>query len=109
MPNVSSLVLLDHAIGAVFEDFGTHPVEFVRKVMVCLNGDRDGPLPAARVIERVLPGASLKQQYAHETLHGLWVHLDLKTQEERRQLQEQFAALLAKSNTPVRRKHCFFS
>lgn len=108
MPNVSSPVLLDHAIGAVFEDFGTHPVEFVRKVLVCLNGERDGPLPAARFIERILPGARLKPQYAHETLYGLWVHLDIKTQEEREQLQAQFAALLAKADTPAPRKRGFF-
>jgi hypothetical protein len=109
MPNVSSPVLLDHAIGAVFEDFGTHPVEFIRKVLVCLNGERDGPLPAARVIERILPGARLKPQYAHETLYGLWVHLDIKTREEQTQLQEQFAALLAKADTPARHNKSFFA
>jgi len=108
MPLVSSPVLLDHAIGAVFEDFGGHSVESIRKVLVILNNDDDGYLSAAGVMERILPGTRLKQQHAELTLFDLWVQLDLGVKYEQEQLQSQFAALLAKSTPPATRTRSFF-
>lgn len=91
MPQVSSPNLLDHAIGAVFEDFGRHRVFVVRR-MLELFREREAPVtPVQPLIDHWMPGATLKPRYAALDVEALWGVLDEKTQEEVGCLQRRFA------------------
>jgi hypothetical protein len=91
MPTVSSPVLLDHAIGAVFEDFGPHPVKYVRTALIVIREEFGGDKPVSQLIHRCLHGAVLNHAYASLTLNELWVVLDEKEQQERQLLCRRFS------------------
>jgi len=91
MPTVSSPVLLDHAIGAVFESFGSHPVKYVRSALMVIRDEFGGDMLVQTLIRRCLPGAALKHIYVNYTLTQLWVVLNAKEEEERQLLCRRFS------------------
>jgi hypothetical protein len=95
MPLVSSPVLLDHAIGAVFEDFGPHPVRYVRAALTVIREKFGSDVLVSQLINRCLPGAVLKLAYTGSTLGELWTVLDAKEEEERRLLCSRFSELVS--------------
>lgn len=94
MPLVSSPVLLDHAVGAVFENFGQHPVKYVRNALQVIREEFGGDMPVQRLVQRCLPGAVLKQAYAGHTLNELWTVLSAKEEDERQLLCRRFSELV---------------
>lgn len=95
MPLVSSPVLLDHAIGAVFEDFGPHPVRYVRAALTVIREKFGNDVPVSQLLLRCLPGAVLKLAYVDHTLGQLWTVLNAKEEEERQLLCRRFSELVS--------------
>lgn len=95
MPQVCSPNLTNHAVGAVFSDFGRHQVFTVRH-MLELFQKREKPEALVKpLLDKWLPGASLKDRFEELTVQQLWVELDARTQDEVNILRNRFQEILA--------------
>lgn len=90
MPLVSSPHLIDHAIGQVFESFGTTPVERIRNILKVIHERFGNDLLVTTVLRRCGSDAVLKTAYADFSLGQLWAVLDEKEEEERQLLCQRF-------------------
>jgi len=95
MPLVSSPHLIDHAIGQVFESFGTTPVERIRNILKVIRERFGDDLLVTKVLRRCDSDAQLKTAYADFSLGQLWAVLEEKEEEERQLLCKRFASAMS--------------